>query len=159
MLEYIQKGFAGTVKRCKTKEHAEKLFKEWISEENQTLSYSFFIKDTLKSTLVGLVNIKNIDTNIKKCELGYFIAESETGKGLISKFTSEVVTYCFDILQMNKIFLRIAPDNIRSQKVATHNGFKKEGLLREEYKGFQDKLEDVMYFGLLKADYLNKKNA
>ena len=97
--------------------------------------------------------------NIKKCELGYFIAENETGKGLISKFTSEVVTYCFDILQMNKIFLRIAPDNIRSQKVATHNGFKKEGLLREEYKGFQDKLEDVMYFGLLKADYLNKKNA
>lgn len=155
---YIQKGFAGTVKRCETKESSKTLFNEWNSEEIDRKSFSFFIKDTIKNTLIGLVNIKNIDEGIKKCEIGYFISENYTGKGIVSKFTSEVVIYCFDILQMNKVFLRIAPENIGSQKVAIKNNFKQEGVLREEYKGFQDKFEDVIYFGLLKIDYLKSKN-
>ena len=151
---YIEKGFAGTVKRCETKEDAKTLFEEWVLEESENRCFSFFIKNIQTNTLVGLVNIKNIDYAINKCEIGYFISEQAAGKGIISKFTSVVVTYCFEELQMNKVFLRIAPENIGSQKVALNNGFKKEGVLREEYKGFEDKLEDVMYFGLLKTDYL-----
>lgn len=155
---YIEKGFAGTVKRCQTKEGAKNLFKEWDLEESENRCFSFFIKNIQKNILVGLVNIKNIDYDINKCEIGYFVSEQVAGKGIVSKFTSNVVTYCFEKLHMNKIFLRIAPENIASQKVAFNNHFKKEGVLREEYKGFEDKLEDVMYFGLLKTDYLKTKN-
>ena len=115
---YIEKGFAGTVKRCQTKEGAKKLFKEWVLEEKENRSFSFFIKHIQTNTLVGLVNIKNIDYGIKKCEIGYFVSERLAGKGIVSKFTSEIVTYCFEVLQMNKVFLRMAPDNIGSQKIA-----------------------------------------
>ena len=90
---YIEKGFAGTVKRCETKQGAKKLFEEWILEENESRSFSFFIKDFQLDSLIGLVNVKNIDINIKKCEIGYFISKNYAGNGLISKFTSEVVTY------------------------------------------------------------------
>lgn len=155
---YIKKGFAGTVKRCKTKKGAKTLFNEWILDESQNQSFSFFIKDISKNLLIGLVNIKNIDESIKKCEIGYFISQDYAGKGLTSKFTAETVTYCFDVLQMNKVFLRIAPANIGSQKVAIKTGFKQEGILRAEYKGYQDIFEDVMYFGLLKDEYLKFKN-
>ncbi len=155
---YIEKGFAGTVKRCETQQGAKILFDEWISEESKGNHFSFFIKHAQTNDLVGLINIKNIDNHVEKCEIGYFISEHAAGKGIVSKFTSEVVTYCFDVLHINKVFLRIAPENIASQKVAIKNGFQKEGVLREEYKGFQDKFEDVMYFGLLKTDYLKSKN-
>ncbi len=155
---YIEKGFAGTVKRCQTKEEAKLLFDEWVSEESEGKIFSFFIESLETNTLVGLVNIKNIDPSVKKCEVGYFISEQMAGNGIVSKFTSDVVTYCFETLHMNKVFLRIAPENIGSQKVATKNGFQKEGVLRQEYKGFQDKYEDVMYFGLLKTDYLKHRN-
>ncbi|WP_346881993.1 GNAT family protein [uncultured Algibacter sp.] len=153
---YIQKGFAGTVKCCNTREASKNVLKEWISNESQGKCYTFFIKNSSHDIFIGLINIKSIDHTVKKCELGYFIAESYSGKGLVSKFTSDVVTYCFNVLQMNKIYLRIAPDNIGSQKVAINNGFTQEGILREEYKGFQDKLEDVVYFGLLKSEYSKK---
>lgn len=155
---YIEKGFAGTVKRCETPKGAKILFKEWLSEEKHKRSFSFFIKNTQTDSLVGLVNIKNIDSTIKKCEIGYFISELYAGKGIVSKFTSEVVTFCFEELQMNKVFLRVAPENIGSQKVAIKNGFQKEGVLREEYLGFQDIYEDVMCFGLLKTEYLKSKD-
>ena len=154
---YIEKGFAGTVKRCETLTGAKILFEEWISEEKHNRSFSFFIKNIQIDRLVGLVNIKNIDYNIKKCEIGYFISEPCAGKGIVSNFTSEVVTFCFEALQMNKVFLRVAPENIGSQKVAINNGFQKEGVLRQEYSGFQNIYEDVMYFGLLKAEYLKNK--
>ncbi len=153
---YIEKGFAGTVKRCESKEGAKLLFEEWNSDENNNESFSFFIRDKKTDKLIGLVNIKNIDKLVKKCEIGYFISEQRAGKGIISKFTSEVVTYCFEVLQMNKVFLRIAPENIGSQRVALNNGFQKEGILRQEYLGFEGSYEDVMYFGLLKTDYQKK---
>ena len=129
-----------------------------MSEEKHKRSFSFFIKNIQTDSLVGLVNIKNIDATIKKCEIGYFISELCAGKGIVSKFTSEVVTFCFEELQINKVFLRVAPENIGSQKVAIKNGFLKEGVLREEYLGFQDVYEDVMYFGLLKTEYLKSKD-
>ena len=53
--EYIQKGFAGTVKRCQTKAGSEKLFKEWVLEEKEGRYFSFFIKSSTKNSLVGLV--------------------------------------------------------------------------------------------------------
>ena len=44
-----------------------------------------------------------------------------------------------------------------SQKVATKNGFIQEGILREEFKNGEGKLEDIMYFGLIKSDYKNER--
>ena len=150
---YIQKGFAGTVKKCQPKEGAKELFATWVQDENEKRCFSFFIKDQHTNSLIGLINIKNIDLDIKKCEIGYFISEKFTGKGIVSKLTKTVISFCFESLSVNKIFLRIAPENIGSQKVALKNGFKVEGVLRQEYKGFQEILEDVMYFGLLKSEY------
>lgn len=151
--DYIQKGFAGTVKRCQTQEHATQLFSEWNLEEQKKRSFTFFIKDKITGVIIGLLNVKNIDYSVRKCEIGYFISEKYSGKGIISGFTQEIISYCFEDLQMNKIFLRTAPENIASQKVALKNGFLQEGILRQEYKGFQDKFEDVIYFGLLQNEY------
>ncbi len=153
--EYIQKGFAGTVKDCQTKKSTEELFKKWISDEHKKQQYSFFIKDEIADVLIGLVNVKSIDQNIQKCEIGYFIAQVYAGKGIVSNMTSEVIRFCFEDLEMNKIFLRVFPENIGSKKVALKNGFVQEGILRQEYRGFQGELEDVMYLGLLKSTYFS----
>lgn len=155
---YIEKGFAGTVKRCATEETAKVLYNEWVLDETKNKGFSFFIKNIKTQHLVGLINIKNIDTLVKKCEIGYFISKQTTSKGIVTNLTKDVVTFCFETLQMNKVFLRVFPENIASQKVALKNGFVKEGILREEYLGYNNNYEDVMYLGLLKSDYLKLKN-
>lgn len=155
---YIEKGFAGTVRKCATKEGAKELFDEWISEENEGNTYSFFIKHVETNNLVGLVNIQNVNNEVKKCELGYFISQQATGKGIVTCLTKQVVTFCFESLQMNKVLLRISPENIGSQKVALKLKFKQEGILREEYLGYNNTYEDLVYFGMLKSEYLNLQN-
>ncbi len=58
---------------------------------------------------------------------------------------------------MNKVFIRVAPYKIASQKIALKNGFVQEGILRQEYCGHNNQLEDIVYFGLLRDEYLKLK--
>ncbi|PHR69035.1 MAG: GNAT family N-acetyltransferase [Lutibacter sp.] len=151
--EYIKKGFSGTVKRCENIIGAEDLFNEWSFEEKEKRHFCFFIKEESSNELIGLVNVKSIDLNVNKCEIGYFISQRFAGKGIISKATSDVIKFCFGDLEMNKIFIRSAPENIGSQKIALKNGFTQEGILRQEYKGSLG-MEDIVYFGLLKSEFI-----
>lgn len=107
----------------------------------------------LDEEIQGLVIIKNIDWNARKCELGYYIDEEQEGKGITTILVNNTITYCFEKLEMNKIFLRIAPDNTPSIKVAEKAGFSKEGLLRQDIKLFDGQVLDMIYYGILRDEY------
>jgi RimJ/RimL family protein N-acetyltransferase len=88
-----------------------------------------------------------------KCELAYFIDKNFEGKGIISKAVADTVAFCFNDLQMNKVYICTSKINAASQRIATKLGFQKEGILREEFKNGKAILEDIVYFGLLKSEY------
>ena len=83
----------------------------------------------------------------------YFIDTDFEGKGIISKAVSEVISFCFNELKMNKIFICTSKINFGSQQIALKNGFVQEGTLRQEFKNGEGILEDINYYGLLKSDY------
>lgn len=101
--------------------------------------------------LAGVIFIKSIDWKIPKCELAYFIDGKHEGKGLISNAIKEVVSFCFKRLNMNKIFMRIDPNNISSIRVAVKNDFMLEGTLRNEFKIETGDLIDLCYYGKLQT--------
>ena len=94
-----------------------------------------------------MVFIKNIDWRIPKCELGYFIDKSFEGKGIMSKVIDDTISYCFNDLKMEKIFLKIGPENIGSKRIAERKGFVLEGVLRKEFRLETNELVDVEYYG------------
>ena len=102
-------------------------------------------------SVIGQLAIKNIDWTIPKAELGYFIDQAHEGKGIVTEALQIVIQYAFADLKMNKLFLRTLVGNVGSQKVAEKNGFIKEGILRKEFKSGNNKLEDVVYYGLLRS--------
>ena len=88
-----------------------------------------------------------------KCELAYFIDQDFEGQGIISKAVSQTIGFCFKELMMNKMYICTSKINTCSQRIASKNGFQKEGVLREEFKNGKANLEDIVYFGLLKSEY------
>ena len=104
--------------------------------------------------LSGWISIKNIETQIKKCELGYYMDASCQGQGHMSRTLDEILRFSFQTLKMNKIFLRIDKKNLGSIRVAEKAGFLHEGSLREEFKIETGKLIDVEYFGILERDWI-----
>jgi ribosomal-protein-serine acetyltransferase len=100
---------------------------------------------------VGLVGLKDTDFDNMKTEIGYWLSEYFQHKGIITRSCRALIDYAFDELKMNRIQLKAATGNIKSQRVAERLGFSKEGIERDgelHNRGFVD----LIVYSLLKAD-------
>ena len=154
---HIGKTFPVTVSNCIDLEKTIEFITNNIQIEKQKTGYYFYIRNLETNDLIGYICIKKIDFNISKCELAYFIDKDFEGKGIVSKAILDVIAICFKELLMNKIFICTSKINFGSQQIALKNGFIQEGILREEFKNDKGILEDIVYFGLLKSDYIKNE--
>ncbi len=105
--------------------------------------------------LVGMIgylywNFQNYDT-----EIGYWLAESATGHGIMTRCTRELVRYAIDTLKLNRVIIRCADGNIKSANVAIRLGFTHEGTHRQSLK-LQDQFHDGRIYGLLAEEWQNQ---
>jgi len=106
-----------------------------------------------KHQFVGLIGLKDTDLDNKKTEIGYWLSESFQQKGIITRSCRKLINYIFDELELNRIQITVATENLRSQAVAERLGFTREGIERDgelHSRGFVD----LVVFGLLKKDWL-----
>ena len=108
---------------------------------------------------VGFVNLKNIDREVSKGELSYFIDEACEGKGIISSAIQQTIKHAFADLELNKLFIRLSTINDRSRRVAERQGFRLEGTLRKDFLTGNDVLTDIYYYGLLREEWLPANSA
>lgn len=151
--EHIRKTFPVTLSNCLDLESTRKFITDKIGKERVNEGYYFYLRHLESQKLIGYLCIKTIDLKIMKCELAYFIDTAFEGKGIVSKAIVAVITYCFETLKMNKVFICTSRVNAASQRIATKQGFKQEGILRSEFKNGDGILEDIVYFGLLKSEW------
>lgn len=105
--------------------------------------------------LVGLAGMKDTDFENKKTEIGYWLSDEYQHKGIITKSCKALIQYAFNELDMNRIQIKAATGNYKSQRVAERLGFQREAIEREgelHARGFVD----LVVFSLLKIDFNNK---
>jgi len=146
----LKEFFPGTLKNAANLELAKNELVKMEQQYTNKELYPFGIY--VEKSLIGFVSIKNIDWRVPKGELGYFIDESYEGKGIISKAVKQICKHAFQELKMEKLFIRTGPDNLGSQKIALKNGFRQEGILRNEFRVSSGELIDTIYFGKLRSD-------
>ena len=144
---HLTKYFPGTIKENNTLEKTKSFLQTLLDKIEEKEYFPFGIFQNEK--LIGLIQIKNFDWRIPQCELGYFLDKDYGGQGIITKMVGETIPYCFDTLELKKIYLRIDPENIGSNQVALKNGFELEGILRSGFRRGDGELVDVNYYGLL----------
>ncbi|GJM79047.1 hypothetical protein HMSSN139_15430 [Paenibacillus sp. HMSSN-139] len=88
----------------------------------------------------------------KTTEIGYYIAQDYEGRGIIRRACQEVVKYIFEDLALNRIEIRVQPENLRSRKIPESIGFAQEGTLRQA-EWFIDRFVDKVVYGLLKEEW------
>ena len=141
--------FSGTVAKTRTFEDTEAYLAEIIIKAENKTYYPFVITDKSSGSLVGFLDIKNIDWNIPKGELGCFIDTKYEGKKLSTKALTVFTNYCFTELGFKKLFLRTHKSNASACRLAERCGFEKEGILRRDYKTTEGELVDLIYYGKL----------
>ena len=94
----------------------------------QLNSFIFF-----QETLVGSISLVRIDNENKTAEMGYWLSKEMQGKGIITTAAKAMITHSFEILQLHRIEIKVAPANKKSSAIPKKLGFHLDGVLRESY--------------------------
>ncbi|MES2016713.1 MAG: GNAT family protein [Pseudomonadota bacterium] len=81
--------------------------------------------------LCGAVRINHIERDDRKASVGYYLGAQYQGRGLATMALRAMLEFAFERLDLNRIELRCASENLASQRVAQRLGFAWEGLLRQ----------------------------
>jgi ribosomal-protein-serine acetyltransferase len=81
--------------------------------------------------IVGMVGFNGIEKANRCGTIGYWLAESHTGRGLMTSVVKAFISEGFQQLELNRIQARVATGNYPSQAVCDRAGLKREGVLRQ----------------------------
>jgi RimJ/RimL family protein N-acetyltransferase len=80
--------------------------------------------------LLGWVGLVELDLDHRQAEIGYLVDPAARGRGIARRAVTLLTRWGFDELGLERLELRIDPENVPSAKVAEHAGYRLEGVLR-----------------------------
>lgn len=102
--------------------------------------------------LAGGVICHYINRADLNAELGYWLSEDHTGKGLATRATACAVEHLFREQKLHRVEMICGVANTRSLAVAERLGFTNEGVRRESY-WITDRFADHVVYGLLDREW------
>jgi RimJ/RimL family protein N-acetyltransferase len=108
------------------------------------LRLNIYSKET--GRLIGCSGLQNIDWDIPKFEIGYWVRKSFEGQGYITEAVEAITKFAIDTLGAKRIEIRCDSKNIRSRKVAENLGFNMEAILRKSALNTSGEVVDTCIF-------------
>ncbi|HEY0321114.1 MAG TPA: GNAT family protein [Pyrinomonadaceae bacterium] len=106
----------------------------------------------LEGKMVGGVLFFPIEARIMATEVGYWLGEDATGRGLVTRAVTAMLDYAFGTLRLHRIALLAEVGNEKSIAVARRLGFTEEGIRRAASVN-QGKYVDMVAFSLLAEEW------
>lgn len=149
----LEDHFPRTIAQITDENKAELYVRSRIADWYAQRGYFFGIWEMSSQTYIGQISVKNIDWEIPRAEIGYYISKEYEGKGLMTEVLKQIIKFSFEQLKVKKLFLRTTPSNARSSKLAENCGFVKEGWLRKDFLKSDKTLVDIIYYGITLQDF------
>jgi RimJ/RimL family protein N-acetyltransferase len=111
--------------------------------------YPFAIVDVAADELVGAIDLRAPDDGTS--DVGYWVAPWARGRGVATRALALVSRWALAELEVERLWLTTAPDNLASQRVAEKCGFTREGVLRAHLR-FREGRRDSVIYSLLPGD-------
>lgn len=126
--------------------------KQFISSSFNNTNMHFAIVDDNDDEYLGTISLKNIDYNNKCAEYAISSRKKSRGNGTNIEATKLILSYAFNDLKLNKVYLNVLSNNLRAKKFYEKNGFKYEGTFREHIY-INENFVDLDWYSILKAQY------
>ena len=114
---------------------------------------TFGIEQNADHRLIGTCQFYQINDPCRRAELGYALAKSAWGQGVMHEALTLLIGHGFGALGLNRIEADIDPRNTASAACLERLGFTKEGHLRERWI-VAGEVSDSGLYGLLQRDWL-----
>ncbi|MFW9902103.1 MAG: GNAT family N-acetyltransferase [Candidatus Thorarchaeota archaeon] len=138
----------------KTEKDAESRIKElsndWINRSRFVMG--IWMKSSGK--YIGQIWIEPNKWEVPSFELGWFLDRTHQGKGIATEASKAAIRLLFENFDAHKIIVITRDDNIPSSRLAERLGFNKEGHLREHIVKKDGSRVGLIYYGMLKKEWL-----
>ena len=100
----------------------------------------------------GLIGLKYTDHLNLKTEIGYWLVNSMTGKGIMTNSVKTLIDYIFSVMNMNRVQIKCGVGNDKSSAIPKRLGFKFEGIERDGEKHLTNYI-DLEVYSLLRFEW------
>ena len=95
-----------------------------------------------KGQFAGAIDLHDLSAENRSCEIGYWLGQTMTSKGIVTRCAAKLAEYAFDEIDMHRVVIEAVDKNTASCAVAERLGFVLEGTLRDA------SLLDGVYYNL-----------
>jgi RimJ/RimL family protein N-acetyltransferase len=113
---------------------------------------SFAVVGAVAGELLGSVSLHSIDRARGDAEIGYWTVADARGRGVAVRAVLAVCGWAFPALQLDRIELFHAVENVASGRVAAKAGFTLEGRLRRSHRYGDGVKHDELLWSRLSDD-------
>ena len=124
--------------------------KKALRDYSEKTGIGYVIK--VDGKIVGRISLWEVSTKTKTFEIGYWISQEYTKKGIMTECTKVVINTGFKWFGSEKIEINCVVDNIASNRIAQKLGFTHEGIKRNAIK-LRGKVYNMNRYGLLKSEW------
>jgi ribosomal-protein-serine acetyltransferase len=125
---------------------------------NHAVSGCFSAGLFFKGQLIGMAGPHAIDRPNRACQIGYWIDQAHSGRGLMTSAVSALVAHAFTGMALNRVEIRAAPGNHASQALCERLGFIREGVTRDA-EWLYDHYVDLTVNSLLLREWLTTQSS
>jgi ribosomal-protein-serine acetyltransferase len=115
-------------------------------------NYGIFAAIRYDERLVGTISLNGLDWQNRSGSIGYWLAKSHQGQGIMTASCRVMIEHGFSILKINRFVIYCASENRRSRAIPERLGFTYEGTAREA-EWLYDRFVDLEIYSLLNRDW------
>lgn len=128
----------------------------WIERQNsddgEPDAVNFAIRLLPQCQLIGSIGLRDIDTQHRQAELGFWIGKDWWGQGYAREAAGAVIQFGFESLDLNRICAHHMSRNPASGRVLLASGMQREGVLRQRVQKW-GVYEDVVLYAVVRDNW------
>lgn len=125
--------------------------RDWFRSLHKSSKHRYYAVANAKHRLVGLVRMDEIDLINRSARIGCDVIPRYRGHGIGSKIMGGLVRYCFNYLNLHRVWLAVLETNKAAIRVYEKVGFKPEGRYKEAI--YRDgRYVDYLLYSMIKTN-------
>ncbi|MBP3951692.1 GNAT family N-acetyltransferase [Bacillus suaedae] len=105
-----------------------------------------------KGKIVGVAGYNEIDWINKIAYIGYWLGKEYEGNGIMTRVSKALTNYAFNELNLNRVEITAAVENMKSRAIPERLGFINEGCKRQA-EWLYDHYVDHVIYAMVAADW------
>lgn len=119
---------------------------------NQSASLHFAIQNS-EGSYLGTVSLKSIDEDNLSAEYAISTRKASQGTGSARRATMDVLSYAFEVLGLERVYLDVKESNYRAIGFYEKVGFVKEGEARKALRERNGHFVNLLWYSMLREEF------